>query len=255
MCPRRSWRRREYVPTLGRLSEAFSFEELELERPDPIRVKTDPRDARNSPACSPAGYSSRSMCPRRSWRRREIHDDFGRLSEAFSFEELELELPDPIRVKTDPRDARKLARYRSPAARVLVAHEPGAAAARDHLLSSRGVTRLARALDAAAWRRYERRMLAMMDAVVAFTPLDRARLEELGVAARTVCIPLGVTIPEQPLDSVGGVPPSVLFVGSFRHPPNVDAALRLAVRCFRAAESDTRKRGSSSSARTLRRAC
>ena len=35
-------------------------------------------------------------------------------------------------------------------------------------------------------------------------------------------------MPAQPLNPLGSGPPSILFVGGFGHPPNVDAALRLA---------------------------
>jgi glycosyltransferase involved in cell wall biosynthesis len=34
-------------------------------------------------------------------------------------------------------------------------------------------------------------------------------------------------IPERPLDPLGDLPLSLLFVGNFRHPPNTDAAMRL----------------------------
>jgi glycosyltransferase involved in cell wall biosynthesis len=43
-----------------------------------------------------------------------------------------------------------------------------------------------------------------------------------------VVISPGIELPERPSDPVGGHPPSVLFLGSFVHPPNVEAATRLA---------------------------
>src|SRR5262249_35776594 len=45
-------------------------------------------------------------------------------------------------------------------------------------------------------------------------------------------IPLGMELPERPLNPLGSPRLSLLFVGNFRHPPNVDAALRLTSRIF-----------------------
>src|SRR5439155_9300616 len=42
-----------------------------------------------------------------------------------------------------------------------------------------------------------------------------------------VRIPLGMALPEHPLNPLGHSPPSLLFVGNFGHPPNADAAVRL----------------------------
>ena len=39
-----------------------------------------------------------------------------------------------------------------------------------------------------------------------------------------VTIPMGVDVPSEPVDGREARPPIVLFVGSYRHPPNVDAA-------------------------------
>jgi glycosyltransferase involved in cell wall biosynthesis len=64
-------------------------------------------------------------------------------------------------------------------------------------------------------------------AVVVFTEADQAAIERLKPDARIVRIPLGTDIPDEPLDPTGSLPPSLLFVGNFQHPPNVAAALRL----------------------------
>ncbi|HYP47248.1 MAG TPA: glycosyltransferase family 4 protein [Thermoleophilaceae bacterium] len=112
--------------------------------------------------------------------------------------------------------------------RVLVEHEPGSAAARDLIAWEHGLRRAGRRLDALAWRRYEPRVLAAADAVVAFTGEDAAALAPLGPRARMLTIPLGIPIPERASDPIGKSPPAVLFIGSFGHPPNVDAAVRLA---------------------------
>jgi glycosyltransferase involved in cell wall biosynthesis len=112
--------------------------------------------------------------------------------------------------------------------RVLVEHEPGLASAMDLLAHERGPRRAARRLDAVAWRRYERGVLAAAEAVVAFTREDRAALAELAPRATLLTIPLGIRLPERASDPVGVEPPRVLFFGSFGHPPNIDAAIRLA---------------------------
>lgn len=111
--------------------------------------------------------------------------------------------------------------------RILVEHEPGARAADALTRASRGMHRLLRRLDAAAWRRYERTVLMAPDAVVAFTDEDEAALLEVAPSARIVRVGVGVPIPPVPLDPVGEPPLRVLYLGSFVHPPNVDAALRL----------------------------
>jgi glycosyltransferase involved in cell wall biosynthesis len=110
--------------------------------------------------------------------------------------------------------------------RVLVVHEPAVQTARAVHAGSRGVERLLRRLDLRAWERFERAALRRVDAVVALTERDRRVLHESG--SRVVQIPLGVEIPSAALDPLGKRPPRLLFVGGYGHPPNVDAALRLA---------------------------
>lgn len=87
------------------------------------------------------------------------------------------------------------------------------------------------ALDARAALREERRVLRRADGVVAFTERDRALLERARGArshAALVTIPLGWDVPPQALDPAGTEPGLVVFVANFIHPPNIDAALRLA---------------------------
>jgi glycosyltransferase involved in cell wall biosynthesis len=114
---------------------------------------------------------------------------------------------------------------------VLVEYDPGAAAAADLAASERGLRRAARVADAAAWRRYGRRTAVHADAVVTFTEEDAARVGPLG-RTRVVRIAPGIALPREPADPVGADPPRVLFIGSFIHPPNVDAAVRLAQSIF-----------------------
>jgi glycosyltransferase involved in cell wall biosynthesis len=101
-----------------------------------------------------------------------------------------------------------------PARRVLVEHDPS-------------LRRTAGALTLWRRRRLVRRCPA--DAVVVFTAEDERTLRP--VVPRDIPI---ATIPmvwrdDRPaLDPVGSEPPTVLFVGSYRHPPNLAAARRLA---------------------------
>jgi polysaccharide biosynthesis protein PslH len=115
------------------------------------------------------------------------------------------------------------------AATVLVAHDVGAATAAEVRAASTGVERLVRALDAAAWRRFERRALARVGSVVTLTERDAEILRGTAPRQAFSVIPLVAAPRARPLDPVGTTtPPRILFVGGFGHPPNVDAARRLA---------------------------
>jgi polysaccharide biosynthesis protein PslH len=111
---------------------------------------------------------------------------------------------------------------------VLVDYDPGAAAASDLAAREHGARRVARTADAVAWRRYGRRVVADADAVVAFTDEDAQSLGPFAAHTRVVRIAPGIALPPAAADPVGAEPPRVLFLGSFVHPPNVDAAVRLA---------------------------
>ena len=111
-----------------------------------------------------------------------------------------------------------------PPATVLVDHDPGAATAAELAGWERGLRRPSRRIDAAAWRRYERRVFDAAGAVVVFTEEDRRRIAETAPAGRVTCVAPGVELPDRAIDAGGQ---SVVFVGSFGHPPNVEAALRL----------------------------
>jgi glycosyltransferase involved in cell wall biosynthesis len=114
-----------------------------------------------------------------------------------------------------------------PAPRVLIEHEPGASAAREAWQSRRGIPRAIRYMDWLAWRRFERFIAGQVEAIVVFTARDRQTMALLAGEKPIIRIPLATTLPEHPLDPRGGEPPSMLFVGNFVHPPNVDAAMRL----------------------------
>ena len=88
-------------------------------------------------------------------------------------------------------------------------------------------------LDARAALREERRVLASVDAAVVFSEEDRKVVQRPAPAMTEVTvIPLAADIPRQPLCAAGTDPGAIIFVGNFRHPPNVDAALRLVRKIF-----------------------
>jgi glycosyltransferase involved in cell wall biosynthesis len=80
-------------------------------------------------------------------------------------------------------------------------------------------------------RRFRARTLRRADAIVAFTERDRATIAALVPTARVERIPLAVDIPPVPLDPAG-TGSDVVFIGNFMHPPNVEAAERLAGAIF-----------------------
>lgn len=122
----------------------------------------------------------------------------------------------------------------SPARRVLNQYEPGAAAARERWRAggSHGVRDLREYLEMRAWERYERAVARRADAVVVLTDRDRGAMLPYAGSTPLVVIPLGSAPPERAFDPAGQPPPSVLFVGNFHHPPNVEAAARLAGSIF-----------------------
>ncbi|HSF42575.1 MAG TPA: glycosyltransferase, partial [Thermoanaerobaculia bacterium] len=115
----------------------------------------------------------------------------------------------------------------SPARRVLDEYEPGVGPARELWRSSRGFDRFRNRLDLLAWERFEGRVARLADAVVVFTERDREALAPYAGSVPLVTIPLGAELPARALDPAGTPPPTVLFTGSYNHPPNVDAALLL----------------------------
>lgn len=121
----------------------------------------------------------------------------------------------------------------SPAPRVLVEHEPGDMAARASAeVPGSRLARALRRLDRTAWTRYERALMRRVQAVVTFTDDDKRSLARVAGRTPIVRIPLGTPLPAVALDPLGHAPWSLLFVGNFIHPPNVDAALRLARSIF-----------------------
>jgi polysaccharide biosynthesis protein PslH len=112
------------------------------------------------------------------------------------------------------------------APRVLVQHDPGAEGVRTGGRLA-GQWKFHAGLELDRWTRYEKKIMAEVQAVVVFTERDKQVLTQLAPRARFVTIPIGTQVPERPLNPSGTIPPSLVFVGSFIHPPNTDAALRL----------------------------
>jgi glycosyltransferase involved in cell wall biosynthesis len=116
--------------------------------------------------------------------------------------------------------------------RILVDYDPPSAWARDLLRGAKGFRRIARRAEVAAWQRYERATRPHFDAIVVFAERDLAAVEPTAGATALVRIPLAVEVPSRPLDPRGSDPPTILFIGGFAHPPNVDAALWLGKTVF-----------------------
>lgn len=110
---------------------------------------------------------------------------------------------------------------------ILVDYDPASAWASDLLHMTHGVRRLARRAEVAAWDRYERATRPRFDAIVVFADRDVAAVAPTAEHTAVLRIPLAVEIPARALDAAGTDPDAILFVGGFRHPPNVDAALWL----------------------------
>lgn len=112
--------------------------------------------------------------------------------------------------------------------RILRQAEPGTAAAAGRADRPRRLARLVSGLDHRAWAKFETAIMNEAEAVVALTTRDAAALHALAPRARIECIPLGCAVPTEPFDAVGTQSSRLVFVGNFAHPPNVDAAVRLA---------------------------
>jgi glycosyltransferase involved in cell wall biosynthesis len=115
---------------------------------------------------------------------------------------------------------------------VLVDYDPASTWADELRGAASGPRRLVRRLEASAWRRYERATRPRFDAIVVFAERDLGAVRPTAGGAIVTRVPLAVDVPERPLDPVGTEPPTIVFVGSFGHPPNVDAALWLAGTIF-----------------------
>jgi glycosyltransferase involved in cell wall biosynthesis len=85
--------------------------------------------------------------------------------------------------------------------------------------------RTVRAADRHRWPAYQRTVWRKFDRVQVFTPRDAGLVAELApeVAEHVRVNPFGVSLP-RPADPALEEPGTLLFVGNFMHPPNIDAA-------------------------------
>jgi glycosyltransferase involved in cell wall biosynthesis len=85
------------------------------------------------------------------------------------------------------------------------------------------VRRPLRRLDDRAWTQLAGRAARTIEIAVVFTERDR-RSRDSALFHNVHVVPLLVPARAAPMDAVGAAPPSVLFTGYYRHPPNADAA-------------------------------
>jgi polysaccharide biosynthesis protein PslH len=116
--------------------------------------------------------------------------------------------------------------------RILVDYDPASAWADEMRSRTSGPRRLVRRLEVRAWQRYERATRPRFDAIVVFAERDLDAVRPTAGGAILTWVPLAVEVPPRPLNPVGSGPPTIVFVGSFGHPPNVDAAVWLARTIF-----------------------
>jgi glycosyltransferase involved in cell wall biosynthesis len=88
-----------------------------------------------------------------------------------------------------------------------------------------------------AWASLGRAVSEQVDSLVVFTERDRRAVSTLSPGTRVVCIPLAYDLWDRPFDPAGAHGHRVLCVGSFVHPPNADAASRLARDIFPAVKA------------------
>jgi glycosyltransferase involved in cell wall biosynthesis len=95
-------------------------------------------------------------------------------------------------------------------------------------------------LEGRAWESVGRTVFARADSLVVLTEHDHRTVARLSGSTPIARIPLGYALPAQPLDPTGRDPHGIVCIGSFVHPPNVDAALWLANEIFPAVEARVR---------------
>ena len=88
-----------------------------------------------------------------------------------------------------------------------------------------------------AWNALGRTVAEEVDSWVVFTERDRREVVKLGSRTPVVCIHLAYDVPDRPVDPAGTDGNRILWVGSFIHPPNVEAAFRLATHIFPAVKA------------------
>lgn len=87
---------------------------------------------------------------------------------------------------------------------------------------TRGLVRLQRRVELPLWNRAVRRVRRRADVVVVCSELDRTRL---GGRGRVAVVHNGYPDPHRSVSRPAPQPPTVLVVGTYYYPPNVDAAV------------------------------
>lgn len=128
--------------------------------------------------------------------------------------------------------AAMLAELRGSFCRVVTDHETSSRSFPDRIKAAKGLSRWLWTVEANRWRTFERRALRQVDFVVTLSEADRDAFSAMHPDVPVEYVPIATRIPAEPLDALGVDPPQILFVGNFIHPPNVDAALRMASSIF-----------------------
>lgn len=110
---------------------------------------------------------------------------------------------------------------------VLVAHESPTRAAPYLRNLPLFLAHIINRLEKRAWQRYETVLFGQVQAIIAFTEADKVAIKKTAVHTPIYVIQPGFTIPAKSLDPLGSLPQSLLFIGNFIHPPNIEAAMRL----------------------------
>ncbi len=129
-----------------------------------------------------------------------------------------------------------MAQYRTSVARgKTILHEHDVAvrpAYREFKSATSPAARISRFINWCRWASYERRMLRRFDHVFCVTSQDSMLIRSLFHCRNAVYLPRGVDIPETIPAYKERDPATLLFVGTFAHPPNVDAVLWLVNEIF-----------------------
>ena len=83
-----------------------------------------------------------------------------------------------------------------------------------------------------AWKALGRSISRQVDGLVTFTDRDRRTVSAIAGSTPVVRIPISYDVPPAPLDPAGTDTAGIVWIGSFIHPPNIDAAVRLAKHIF-----------------------
>jgi len=141
--------------------------------------------------------------------------------------------PDVVHFEYHVMGQYAIALPKTAAARVLTEYEPGVMAAHEHTAAGLRAWKLWSWIERRAWLKFERRVIARMDAVIAFTNRDREALLAQAGTTPVACIPFRLSLPPTAAaDTLDSDAAMLLFVGNFVHPPNLDAAQRLLVGIF-----------------------